>query len=372
MVSATISFSLIQACVHRATKKVRSMNSIAPITRCTERCMSFTCCSGDELKLLSQGLGVFVYYLLLCLGLVFLSAERVTQFSIVLVSFQQLINAARKMNPYLNDGFLKESLQYLKVITFEFEYVRPGCTYPTISAPMVFILELIYSCLLASVFVCAALLYQHRTQNKPPRQTWKQNKTSLSFSGEALPAGAVSRGDGLEKNNQTEDKPSRCLLYCQRFCCKERAWVWQPTRPRVKLALVLCFLVFYLELSTKSISMLSCSSSADREESLVLDADSVTRCFVGSHIVASIAAIGILLMLLGLPLYWAYVLFRAAKTNKLSEGEIASSYFVLLRRLKDRFWYFRLLTIFFMDFMLALVSYNSSVLLQVIHLLSCL
>ena len=79
-----------------------------------------------------------------------------TQAAIFLVSFQQLVAASRRMYPYVESSGVKIMLSSLKIITFDYEFIRPGLPFPFVQpSPLVGMVFFIFSKVHLSQDSCA-------------------------------------------------------------------------------------------------------------------------------------------------------------------------------------------------------------------------
>lgn len=179
---------------------------------------------------------------------------------------QQVIIALCSASVLLPDS-ARKIINFFKFINFDVTFLRPACmaqqqmtyteTYP---------LSLVFLAVISSIWASCAIYYQYHM-----RQTM------------------------------------------------EECWFRNPSHPRLRRVLTFSFHLAYIELATDTFRMVYCTKSLeDNVLRLVIEPDLI--CFSSKHIYSFVLACIILVAVIGVPLYYFVVFYRAYSSDQATES----------------------------------------------------
>jgi len=297
-------------------------------------------CGGEETAspfLISLLTFAFFFSLFLCVT--FVRNRILDRIGLVIGACQQLLAAGTAVLVYFSPK-VRIIYNYFRLIRLDFSFLRGDCHGQQFTLVNQFFISFVLLGVLYLFFILGALIYQYRTQAIPDEDESKSKGNTKQLMRDAYQNGQLN--------------------------WKQIPWLSEPTEPRLMRAVIFLFYITYVQVAVQSLTQINCSYYpiyADLNppsSTLRLYADQTVVCFQGDHVGAAIIAIVALVVLsIGLPIYFLYKLRIAYQRGILMSKEFRSNWSFLYQGMHAKDYWFRSTT-----FVLHLIAASNLALLK--------
>ena len=266
---------------------------------------------GDTAELTIQILSILIFYLLLGLSVLALRDKNLDRLAYHVVTFQQLIIAAGTAAIWFEgEDWIRITFQVLKMVTFDYSFIRPGCTIAKYTFTNLFFLEIGFLAALVAYFVTCGTVHEFRKREAKSQKfcDWIRHRRAGAGAG---------------------DK-----------------------RERIYKGAVVAFYCMYYEVVFRSMRILDCESISGFQ-GVYLVVERSQECFVSNHSIAAAFAVIALVFAVGIPAYLLWELRKLSLLGKLADDRSVKRFGFLVRSVRGEVYWFRPLHVFGLALLLA-------------------